>query len=147
MLETVQTFLAKNASAFPSPADFTLFTDYLLDPYMSIMNGYGRARLDSTVLLDIAALWDLGYASFIAPTEGYARFADGAQSWVQQMANLARIHSNETPPQRGSIPPRTRDGKTTVRLELLTQCERACGTQLRRSAQETGHEAALILPQ
>ncbi|HYL51373.1 MAG TPA: hypothetical protein VEZ15_05340 [Acidimicrobiia bacterium] len=90
MFGTVKAFLAKNASAFSSSGALTLFTDYFLDPYMSIMNGYGGARLDSTALIDIAALWDLGYASFITPTEGYARFANGAQSWVQQMAILAQ---------------------------------------------------------
>ena len=90
MLGTVKTFLDNNAGAFPSPTALTLFTDYFLDPYMSIMNGYGGARLDSTALVDIAALWDLGYASFIEPTEGYARFANGAQSWVQQMVTLAQ---------------------------------------------------------
>jgi NAD(P)-binding Rossmann-like domain len=90
MLETVQTFLDRNASAFPSPGALTLFTDYFLDPYMSIMNGYGAARLATTALIDIAALWDLGYASFTTPTEGYARFAHGAQSWVQQMVALAQ---------------------------------------------------------
>jgi len=90
MLGTVQTFLTSNAAAFPSPQALALFTDYFLDPYMSIMNGYGAARLDTTALIDIAALWDLGYASFIAPTEGYARFAKGAQSWVQQMVTLAQ---------------------------------------------------------
>lgn len=89
MFATVKAFLANNASAFPSPDALALFTDYFLDPYMSIMNGYGSARLDSTALVDIAALWDLGYASFITPTEGYARFANGAQSWVEQMATLA----------------------------------------------------------
>ena len=90
MLGTVQAFLDNNAAVFPSPTALTLFTDYFLDPYMSIMNGYGGARLDTTALVDIAALWDLGYASFIAPTEGYARFANGAQSWVQQMVLVAQ---------------------------------------------------------
>ena len=90
LAETVRQFLDKNAAAFPSPTALKLFTDYFLDPYMSIMNGYGAARLGTTALVDIAALWDLGFASFTEATEGYARFAHGAQSWVKQMADLAK---------------------------------------------------------
>jgi len=92
LLATVEAFLKNNAASFPSPSDLTLFTTYFLDPYMSIMNGYGGARLDTTALIDIAALWDLGYASFTTATEGYARFANGAQSWVHHMAGLAQDH-------------------------------------------------------
>jgi len=92
LVATVKTFLDKNEAAFPSPTDLALFMTYFLDPYMSIMNGYGEARLDTTALIDIAALWDLGYASFTAATEGYARFANGAQSWVHHMASLAQDH-------------------------------------------------------
>ena len=72
------------------------FIDYFLKPYLSIINGYGNALMDSTILAD---LWPLfayiplektPQGSFTKPGTGWQRFTHGAQSWVQAMANIAQ---------------------------------------------------------
>lgn len=72
------------------------FLDYFLKPYLSIINGYGRALMDSTILAD---LWPLfayiplektPQGSFTKPGTGWQRFTHGAQSWVQAMADVAQ---------------------------------------------------------
>jgi hypothetical protein len=59
---------------------------------MSIINGYGSARLDSTPVLDIMPLFDLGYAGFTQLRGSYRRFAQGSQAWIQAMADQAAAH-------------------------------------------------------
>jgi hypothetical protein len=86
-IEPVAAYLSRNSSAFD---DLAHFETYFLDPYMSIMNGYGNALLESVVVGDIAPLWDLGYASFTNEVTGYGRFQLGAESWVQKMWTLAQ---------------------------------------------------------
>ncbi len=72
------------------------FQDYFLKPYLSIINGYGNALMDSTILAD---LWPLfayiplektPQGSFTRPGTGWQRFTHGAQSWVQAMADVAQ---------------------------------------------------------
>jgi hypothetical protein len=72
--------------------DLDRFEQFFLDPYMSIMNGYGAALLQEVLLADIAPLFDLKLASLTSETTGFARFRDGANSWVQRMADLAQAH-------------------------------------------------------
>jgi len=86
-VESLQTVLGAHASMFN---DLASFEQYFLDPYMSIMNGYGAALLDKVILADIAPMFDLGLASMTQQTSGFARFRDGADSWVAQMAALAQ---------------------------------------------------------
>jgi len=72
------------------------FQDYFLKPYLSIINGYGNALMDSTIMAD---LWPLfayiplektPQGSFTKPGTGWQRFTHGAQSWVQAMADVAQ---------------------------------------------------------
>jgi hypothetical protein len=72
--------------------DLDRFEQYFLDPYMSIMNGYGAALLQQVLLADIAPLFDLKLASLTEQTAGFARFRDGADAWVARMAELAQVH-------------------------------------------------------
>jgi hypothetical protein len=76
------------------------FINYLLAPYLSIINGYGAALLDQTTFVDLFPLFatlplpnswgtPTPLGSFSNPGVGWQRFAQGAQSWVQAMANVA----------------------------------------------------------
>ena len=89
LIESLQTMLDKNQDRF---TDQSQFITYFLDGYMSIMNGYGNALLDTVIVADVAPLWDLGYASFTEEVSGYGRFQDGADSWVNQMWTVASQH-------------------------------------------------------
>jgi hypothetical protein len=88
LAKTVQTVIQENAASFTN-GDPSHFVTYFLDGYMSIMNGYGNALLDELLVGDLAPLFDLGYASFTSDVTGYARFKNGADSWVGQMWSLA----------------------------------------------------------
>src|SRR2546428_4802123 len=65
--DTLDQFLQANAAKFKN---LQSFETYFLDPYMSIMNGYGQALLDDVTVLEIAPLFDLGYAKFTSPGTG-----------------------------------------------------------------------------
>ncbi|MBI2757882.1 MAG: FAD-dependent oxidoreductase [Chloroflexi bacterium] len=76
------------------------FINYLLAPYLSIINGYGAALLDQTTFVDLFPLFaklplphswgtPTPLGSFSNPGVGWQRFAQGAQSWVQAMASAA----------------------------------------------------------
>lgn len=83
------------------------FINYLVAPYLSIINGYGSAELDKTIFYELAPLFGvlpfsnffskLGLptplGSFSKPGVGWQRFAKGAQSWVQAMADAALKNS------------------------------------------------------
>ena len=78
------------------------FLDYFLSPYLSIINGYGNALMESTTMAD---LWPLfakipfektPQGSFTKPGTGWQRFTNGAQSWVQAMADVAQSHAPST---------------------------------------------------
>jgi hypothetical protein len=88
LAKTAHTLIEENAALFTN-GDPTHFVTYFLDGYMSIMNGYGNALLDELLVGDLAPLFDLGYARFTDNVTGYARFKDGADSWVEQMWSLA----------------------------------------------------------
>lgn len=87
LAETVDKLIEDNADKFTN-GDPTHFVTYFLDGYMSILNGYGNALLDELIVGDLAALWDLGYADFLAPIEDYGRFEQGAMEWVKRMWTL-----------------------------------------------------------
>jgi hypothetical protein len=71
------------------------FVNYFLKPYLSIINGYGNALMDSTTLADLFPLFayipleKTPQGSFTKPGTGWQRFHNGAQSWVQAMADVA----------------------------------------------------------
>ena len=83
---TLEEFLEIHAEKFD---DLDFFKQYFLDPYMSIVNGYGQALLSEVLVLDVIPLFDFGLGAFTHETSGFARFRDGAGSWVQKMATLA----------------------------------------------------------
>lgn len=72
------------------------FIDFFLAPYLSIINGYGAALMDQTLIVEIIPLFatipfevtPLG--SFTQPGIGWQRFTNGAGSWVQGMVNVAQ---------------------------------------------------------
>ncbi|HXE54651.1 MAG TPA: hypothetical protein VN541_16640, partial [Tepidisphaeraceae bacterium] len=54
--------------------DYMAFRNFFLDPYMSIMNGYGAALLDRIYVPEAAFLWNHDYASFTDWSSNFARF-------------------------------------------------------------------------
>jgi hypothetical protein len=91
--ETLEAFLEGHASRFK---DLSFFESFFLDPYMSIMNGYGQALLDKVKLLDGWPLFKYGYARFTREGEGFARFRDGSSFWIQAMAEQAQRSAGPT---------------------------------------------------
>lgn len=73
----------------PHFGDYTAFRNFFLDPYLSIMNGYGAALLDQIYVPEAAFLWNHEYASFTDWSSSFARFHKGAMHWVQTMAQNA----------------------------------------------------------
>ena len=69
--------------------NFALFETYFLDPYMSIMNGYGAALLDEVYVPEVAFLFNQDFASFTNWSSNFKRFHYGAMQWVQMMAKDA----------------------------------------------------------
>jgi hypothetical protein len=72
------------------------FINYLLKPYLSIINGYGSALMDETTFGDMFPLFaklpfvkETPLGSFTQPGKGWQRFTNGASSWVQAMADVA----------------------------------------------------------
>jgi hypothetical protein len=66
--------------------DFDILLKYFLEPYLSIMNGYGAALLDQIYVPEAAFLFNKQYASFTAWSSEFARFRYGSMQWVQTMA-------------------------------------------------------------
>ncbi len=72
------------------------FVNFFLAPYLSIINGYGAALMDQTLIVEIIPLFatipfevtPLG--SFTKPGVGWQRFTNGAGSWVQAMVTVAQ---------------------------------------------------------
>jgi hypothetical protein len=84
-----------------------LFIDYILAPYLSIINGYGASLLDQTTFIDLFPLFSTlplpqswGFptplGSFSNPGTGWQRFTNGAQSWVQGMNDVAQTYTPST---------------------------------------------------
>lgn len=86
-MATLKEFLEARRDAFQ---DLTRFEQYFLDPYMSIMNGYGKSLLGQVNVLEIAPLFDFGYAGFTEIGEGFQRFAKGSSHWIRTMLGLAQ---------------------------------------------------------
>lgn len=70
-------------------SNYTAFETYFLNPYLSIMNGYGAALLDQIYVPEAAFLWNHDYASFTDWSSNFMRFHYGAMQWVQTMAQDA----------------------------------------------------------
>ena len=70
-------------------SNYTAFETYFLDPYLSIMNGYGAALLDQIYVPEAAFLFNNNYASFTSWSSDFMRFHYGAMQWVQTMAQDA----------------------------------------------------------
>jgi hypothetical protein len=70
-------------------SDFNDFETFFLDPYLSIMNGYGAALLNQIYVPEAAFLFDENYASFTSWSSNFMRFHYGAMQWVQTMAQDA----------------------------------------------------------
>jgi len=98
--KTLQEYFDLNSASYKNP---DLFINYILSPYLSIINGYGAALLDQTIFLDVFPLFSKlplpqswGFptplGSFSNPGVGWQRFTNGAQSWVQAMLAVAQTH-------------------------------------------------------
>jgi len=85
----------------------TDFINYILSPYMSIINGYGSALLKDTIFMDLFPIfatlplphsWKFPtpLGSFTQPGTGWQRFANGAQSWVEAMLEVAQSLTSST---------------------------------------------------
>jgi NAD(P)-binding Rossmann-like domain len=92
--ESVQDWLN---SPTPNPlTNVTDFVDYFIDPYMTIINGYGAPDLDSVMLADILPLFGKmpffpgPMGSMTTPGVGWQRWTLGARSWVQTMLDVAQ---------------------------------------------------------
>ena len=85
--DTLDQFLQANAGMFQN---LPRFKTYFLDPYMSIMNGYGQALLDDVTVIEIAPLFDLGFANLVQPGKGFQRFAKGSGQWIATMLAFAK---------------------------------------------------------
>ncbi|HAV76186.1 MAG TPA: hypothetical protein DCX53_02420, partial [Anaerolineae bacterium] len=88
-------------SLYPKKMDFI---NYILSPYLSIINGYGSALLNETTFIDMFPLFatlplpqSWGFptplGSFSKPGTGWQRFANGAQSWVEAMNDVAQSYA------------------------------------------------------
>ncbi len=86
MMLSLQSLLDAEAGLFN---DLPTFETYFLDPYLSIMNGYGSALLGEIYVPEVAFLFDQGYASFTNWSSDFMRFHFGAMQWVQAMATDA----------------------------------------------------------
>jgi hypothetical protein len=99
VLEWANTTLKEFFKSPPPPLVFKnkqRFLDYFLKPYLSIINGYGSALMDTTTMADLFPLFakipfeNTPLGSFTKPGMGWQRFTNGAQSWVQAMAKVAQ---------------------------------------------------------
>jgi glycine/D-amino acid oxidase-like deaminating enzyme len=74
------------------------FINFFVAPYLSIINGYGAALMDQTLIVEMLPLFDIiplektPLGSFTQPGTGWQRFTNGAQSWVQAMADVAQTY-------------------------------------------------------
>ncbi len=72
------------------------FLNYFLFPYLSIINGYGKALDDQVTFDDLIPLFANlpgkfpGLGNFITPGSGYSRFLNGASSLVGELATQAQ---------------------------------------------------------
>ena len=106
LLAPLANYLAANGSQF---ADLTSFESFFLDPYMSIMNGYGQALLGDVLVPEIALLFNEGFASFVDSGTGFQRFVGGAITFVDALAQFAQVQLGSalhlvTPAQATAIP-------------------------------------------
>jgi NAD(P)-binding Rossmann-like domain len=72
------------------------FLSYFIDPYLSIINGYGASLSDQVTMDDLVPLFANipgkypGLGSFTSPGTGYGRFVNGASSLVEALAAQAQ---------------------------------------------------------
>lgn len=99
--KTLQKYFETNPDSYKN---LPLFLNYILAPYLSIINGYGASLLDQTTFIDLFPLFatlplppSWGFptplGSFSNPGVGWQRFTNGAQSWVQAMSDVAQSHT------------------------------------------------------
>ena len=99
--KSVQDYFAA-ADGYGSPQDQQDWIDYFLWPYLSIINGYGAALMDQTLVGDLIPFFmtlpgfDTPLGSFTKPGRGWQRFTHGAQSWVQAMVRIAQALTPST---------------------------------------------------
>ena len=87
-VEKLSDFLESHQAEF---TDYQGFLTYFLDPYLSIMNGYGAALLDEVWVPEVAFLFNAGYASLTHANALFQRFERGAMRWVDAMFAFAKL--------------------------------------------------------
>lgn len=85
-VQKLNEFLDSHESEFKNYQDFLT---YFLNPYLSIMNGYGAALLNEVWVPEVAFLFNAGYASLTKANARFQRFEQGAMRWVDAMFNFA----------------------------------------------------------
>ena len=92
------TFTQKMGDYLPTSDLPDSFVDYMLMPYLSVLNGYGDD--EQLLLAEFEDLWpiftDLGTShtpgplgAFLSPGLGWRRFTHGSGSWIDAMATYA----------------------------------------------------------
>ena len=90
--ESVGDWLEKPSHPLVNKDDFI---SYFIDPYMTIINGYGAPKLDSVMIGDITPLFAKipffpgPMASLTEPGVGWQRWTKGSRSWVTTMFDVA----------------------------------------------------------
>jgi len=101
-MKTLQNYFDNPPTPYRNQTDFI---NYILSPYLSIINGYGNALLNQTTFVDMFPLFatlplpqSWGFptplGSFSQPGTGWQRFANGAQSWVEAMEEVAQTYTS-----------------------------------------------------
>jgi hypothetical protein len=87
---------ALNDPAFPfTYENLQDFINYFVDPFMNVINGYGKPDLSQILVGDLLPIFgripgfDGPLASWSVPGEGWQRFKNGASTWVQGMYDIA----------------------------------------------------------
>jgi NAD(P)-binding Rossmann-like domain len=97
---TIDAYFEANRGEYQDP---TTFQNMFLAPYLSIINGYGATLSDQVTFGDLLPLFGSlgsgsrwpGLARFTQPCQGYARFVDGATSFIQAMADAASANGRD----------------------------------------------------
>jgi hypothetical protein len=95
--KTIQAFFDEAPVALRNPERFA---NFLLAPYLSIINGYGNALMNETLFGELIPMFakiplvpKTPLGSLLAPGTGWQRFAEGASSWVRAMASVAQSNA------------------------------------------------------
>lgn len=91
--KSVQDWLNNPGRPLNNPKDFV---DYFVDPYMSVIMGYGSPDLTEILFEDILPIFGKipffpgPMGSWTDPGVGWERWVHGARSWVQTMLDVAK---------------------------------------------------------